>query len=403
LKIRNWYSLELYSKEENKKMKNNTVSICISLVAAFLFSMAACQEPSTPGGGSTNKYSVGGTVSGLATGESVVLQINGGETVTVTANGTFTFPTALSDGSSYSVAVLTPPTGKTGTVTNGTGTIAGATIANITVACATSGGGTPSKYSIGGTVSGLAAGESVVLQINGGETVTVTADGTFAFPTTLSDGTAYAVTVSTSPTNKYATVTNGSGTLAGAAITNIAVTCTAPVTVSSSISSTTSWAAPIYVVTGSISINSPLTINPGTTIIFKQNAGFTVSSTGSLKAVGTSVAPITFTGETKTPGFWKGICYYNTPSADNILSYVVIEYGGSTYFSYTDSQKANLAITVSGGTYHCTVAVTNSTFSNSGGYGIVLSSSYTLFSAGLDADIFPHPKTLRESISSCLG
>jgi hypothetical protein len=26
-----------------------------------------------------------------------------------------------------------------------------------------------------------------------------------------------------------------------------------------------------------------------------------------------------------------------------------------------------------------------------------------LFSAGLDADIFPHPKTLRESISSCLG
>jgi hypothetical protein len=162
-----------------------------------------------------------------------------------------------------------------------------------------------------------------------------------------------------------------------------------------------------YLITGGsndvIEVQKALTIEAGATLAFSSTSGLLVTENGALKAVGTSTLPITFTGVQKTAGYWMGVCYRNTPSVDNVLDYVVMEYGGSTYFSYTDSQKANLAITVSGGTYHCTVAVTNSTFSNSGGYGIVLSSSYTLFSAGLDADIFPHPKTLRESISSCLG
>src|SRR5262249_9002445 len=59
----------------------------------------------------------------------------------------------------------------------------------------TSGGGT--AYSVGGTVSGLSG--SVVLQDNGGDNLTVSANGTFTFATSLATGAAYNVTVKTNP------------------------------------------------------------------------------------------------------------------------------------------------------------------------------------------------------------
>ena len=55
----------------------------------------------------------------------------------------------------------------------------------------------PSTYSIGGTVSGLSG--TVVLQDNGGDDLTVSANGAFTFATKLATGTAYNVTVKTNP------------------------------------------------------------------------------------------------------------------------------------------------------------------------------------------------------------
>ena len=83
-------------------------------------------------------YSVSVMVSGLASGESVVLQNNTGDDLTVSSNTTDTFATEVGDGMSYDVTVLTPPAGKTCTFggTSETGTIAGADIAGITVTCA---------------------------------------------------------------------------------------------------------------------------------------------------------------------------------------------------------------------------------------------------------------------------
>jgi N-acetylneuraminic acid mutarotase len=84
----------------------------------------------------------------------------------------------------------------------------------------------PVFYSIGGTVTNLAAGDSVKLQNNGGDTLTVTANGAFTFATKLATGSAYSVAVSAQPSSPAQTcgVTSGSGT-ATANVTSVLVDC----------------------------------------------------------------------------------------------------------------------------------------------------------------------------------
>ena len=82
----------------------------------------------------------------------------------------------------------------------------------------------PSTYSVGGTVSGL-TGTGLALQNNGADTLAVAADGPFAFVTELTDLSDYLVTVSTQPTGQTCSVTNGSGTIDGADIADVGVTC----------------------------------------------------------------------------------------------------------------------------------------------------------------------------------
>jgi preprotein translocase subunit SecG len=160
-------------------------------------------------------YTIGGTVSGL-TG-TVVLQNNGGDNLSVSAAGGFTFGTALTDGSAYAVTVLTQPSGQVCTVSSGSGTVNAANVGNVAVTCA-------NLYSVGGTISGLTG--TVVLQNNGGNNLSVSAAGGFAFSTKLSSGSAYAVTVLTQPTGQTCTVSSGSGTISGANVTGVSVTCT---------------------------------------------------------------------------------------------------------------------------------------------------------------------------------
>jgi hypothetical protein len=81
---------------------------------------------------------------------------------------------------------------------------------------------------IGGGVNGL-FGTGLVLSLNAGaQTLNVAANGSFTFPTGLSSGSPYAVTVQTQPTNLSQTcaITNGSGTTSGSNVTNVTVTCT---------------------------------------------------------------------------------------------------------------------------------------------------------------------------------
>lgn len=81
-------------------------------------------------------------------------------------------------------------------------------------------------YFVGGTVSGL-SGTELVLQNNVGDDEAITGNGTFTFGIPLVVGSTYAVTVKTQPgsPSQTCTVSNGSGTMASANITNVAVTC----------------------------------------------------------------------------------------------------------------------------------------------------------------------------------
>lgn len=92
------------------------------------------------------------------------------------------------------------------------------------------GSGSGNAYTVGGSVSGLISGGSVVLQNNGSGDLTLTSNGTFAFATPLGSGAAYAVTVKTQPAGQVCAVANGRGTVSGQAVRDVAVSCAASVT-----------------------------------------------------------------------------------------------------------------------------------------------------------------------------
>jgi hypothetical protein len=166
-----------------------------------------------------NRYTIGGTISGLA--GTVVLQNNGGDDLSVTTNGTFAFSAPVASGATYAVTVKTQPgtPSQTCTVTAGTGTVGSANVTGVLVACVTN------KYTVGGTVAGLAGG-SVTLK-NGAENLTVSANGPFTFTTAVASAAGYAVTVATQPTGpaQTCTITGGTGTITNANVTNVTVTC----------------------------------------------------------------------------------------------------------------------------------------------------------------------------------
>jgi hypothetical protein len=74
-------------------------------------------------------------------------------------------------------------------------------------------------YSIGGTTNGLSG--TLVLQCNGEDDLSMNADGTFTFATPLEDGSDYAVTILSAPPMQNCTISNNTGILAGANITDV--------------------------------------------------------------------------------------------------------------------------------------------------------------------------------------
>ncbi len=166
-------------------------------------------------------HTVGGSVGGLV-GSGLQLQINGGQTLAIAADGAFAFPTALPFGAAYDVVVAAQPEQpwQTCTVADGSGTIGDADVTDVAVTCTTD------AHTIGGSVDGL-AGDGLVLQLDGGETLPIAADGAFVFATPVPSGNAYAVSVAGAPAGQGCTVERGSGTVAGSDVTDVAVHCAA--------------------------------------------------------------------------------------------------------------------------------------------------------------------------------
>ncbi len=108
-----------------------------------------------------------------------------------------------------------------------------------------------------------------MLQDNLGDNLSVTADGSFAFATSVADGAMYSVTVSTQPSSpsQTCTVVHGSGTIAGAGVSNVAITCMTNA----------------FAVGGSVVglLGSGLTLHNGTQdLVITQNGGFAFPTRG---------------------------------------------------------------------------------------------------------------------------
>ncbi|MHB8875294.1 MAG: hypothetical protein ACYC8T_16535 [Myxococcaceae bacterium] len=164
-------------------------------------------------------FTVGGTITGLA-GSGLTLQNNGGSDLAVSPGATgYTF--TVPSGSAYAVTVKSQPVApsQTCTVVNATGTVSGA-VANVHITCSTS------VFTVGGTVTGL-AGSGLVLQNNGGSDLTVPS-GSTGYTFSIASNNPYAVTVKTHPSNPSQTcaVSNSSGTVTSANVTDVHITCT---------------------------------------------------------------------------------------------------------------------------------------------------------------------------------
>jgi hypothetical protein len=185
-------------------------------VVALTLLLASCIK-------STPTYKIGVAVSGLS-GAGLVLQDNGGDDLAISANGYFTFSKQLKKNASYNVTVFTQPPAQSCTVANGTGT-ATSDVTDVAVGCVAN---APTTFTVGGTVSGL-TGTGLVLQNNGGNNLAIAApSSTFTFSTALPNAATYSVTVLTQPTGQGCQVANGSGSIAGANVINVAVTCVTP-------------------------------------------------------------------------------------------------------------------------------------------------------------------------------
>ena len=81
------------------------------------------------------------------------------------------------------------------------------------------------KYQITGSLTGLSAGDSLALSVNG-QVLGISQNGGFTTNASFISGAPYAVAVKAEPAGETCTIANGSGTVGTANVTNIQVACT---------------------------------------------------------------------------------------------------------------------------------------------------------------------------------
>ncbi len=86
-----------------------------------------------------------------------------------------------------------------------------------------------------------------------------------------------------------------------------------------------------YLVEGRVlDVSHPLTIEPGTEILFEEDGGLGVYDEGTFNAVGTAEQPIVLRGKEPVAGYWRGI-HLETNSTFNQLEHVQIADAGANY------------------------------------------------------------------------
>jgi uncharacterized repeat protein (TIGR03803 family) len=209
---------------------------CSVLLLGSLSSLAACgggsatsvsSASSSSGTQAVATYEIGGYVTGLSTGASLTLTLQAGtqQSTLSAGNGGFQFATAVPGGTSYTVTAGTAPTGETCTVANGSSSVSAADVTDIAVSCAAI------TYTIGGSLTGLYSGSgAAVVLSNGSDTLTLTQNGSFTFGVPEASGSAYYVAVSGQPPlPQRCRVAQGRGTVSGANVTTVTVSCSSDI------------------------------------------------------------------------------------------------------------------------------------------------------------------------------
>ena len=111
-------------------------------------------------------------------------------------------------------------------------------------------------------------------------------------------------------------------------------------------------------------VEARLTLAAGTTLAFEAGTSMIVRDAGSLTAVGSTAAPITFTSTEDLPGYWRGL-QIATVSANNVFDHVVFENGGSD--AWTGDTDSIAMVYLDG---NSRAVFTNSTFRGSARYGL---------------------------------
>ena len=152
-------------------------------------------------------------VAGLV-GSGLVLNVGPAEQYAVRADGSYTIP-LTTPATDIALQVFTQPSAPLQTCE-----LARLDRESFSLTCATR------TYHVGGTVEGL-TGQGLVLTSQTGESHAISASGSFQLDTVLPDGAAYAVSVGGSITGpaQACAISNGAGSVHGADVDDIVVTC----------------------------------------------------------------------------------------------------------------------------------------------------------------------------------
>jgi hypothetical protein len=153
-----------------------------------------------------------------------------------------------------------------------------------------------------------------------------------------------------------------------------------------------------YVVAGVIDLRAVLTLSPGVTLSFRENAGvFARDPEAGLVSVGTSTEPIVLTAETQEGGSWYGVYLRETDYVGSVMDYTTIEYGGAVYdegvVGWVADREFNLSVGQSA-TVGAQMVITNSEFRDAGvagsglGYGLYASSGSVVNQDACGANTF---------------
>lgn len=122
-----------------------------------------------------------------------------------------------------------------------------------------------------------------------------------------------------------------------------------------------------YLVTGDLSVNAKLTVEPGVVVHLEENILLSINKDGVISAEGTAQDSIIFTTANKAGGLlWKGIMIESS-SGLNSMKYVNISYAGSSTLNFGAFNDYKTAVGVNS---NAKISIENSHIHHNEGYGV---------------------------------